>query len=207
MLLYFVYCSLVHLRRKKKGRELLFLTFQRRLNWIFHHSCASHKKQNIVLLAPNAGSLIDVRSRSPGLPVGSVDKRICLQFRRAWFDPWVGKSLEENGNHFSMLAWLIHGQRALAGYTVHGIAKSDTDLETNPPSPRIPSGPQIPNKQRLWRITHPHMPILFWLNLPHLLKQESGYVLYAWFSFSNSTQNSPLMFQSKYHQGDVLYQW
>ena len=29
--------------------------------------------------------------------------------------------------HSSILAWRIHGQRSLAGYTVHGVARAMTD--------------------------------------------------------------------------------
>ena len=42
---------------------------------------------------------------------------------------------KEMAAHSSILAWKIHGQRILAGYTVHGVTRVRQDLATKPPPP------------------------------------------------------------------------
>ena len=43
--------------------------------------------------------------------------------------PWWEDPLEEEmAPHSSILAWEFHGQRSLTGYTVHRVAKSQTQL-------------------------------------------------------------------------------
>ena len=51
-----------------------------------------------------------------------------LQGRRPWFDLWVGKIPQEKGiaTHSSILAWRIHGQRSLVGYSLWSRRESDT---------------------------------------------------------------------------------
>ena len=36
-------------------------------------------------------------------------------------------------SYSSILAWKSHGQRSLAGYTVHGVTRVRCDLATKPP--------------------------------------------------------------------------
>ena len=54
--------------------------------------------------------------------------RICPQYRRPGFDPWVGKIpwRREWQPTPVFFPGESHGQRNLAGYTVHGVAESDT---------------------------------------------------------------------------------
>ena len=65
-----------------------------------------------------------------GLPWWLRQWRICPQCRRLGFDPWLGQSPGE-GNGCSTPVFLpgeSRGQRSLVGYTVHGVAKSQTPL-------------------------------------------------------------------------------
>ena len=54
-------------------------------------------------------------------------QRICLQFRRPGFDPWVGKiSWRREWQPMPVfLAGEFHGQRSLAGYSSWGRKESD----------------------------------------------------------------------------------
>ena len=47
------------------------------------------------------------REREMVFPGGSDGKRICLQGRRPWSNPWVRKIPLEKGTYFSILAWRI----------------------------------------------------------------------------------------------------
>jgi len=51
----------------------------------------------------------------------------CRRLRRCGFHPWVGKiHLEkEMATHYSILAWEIHGQRNLVGYSPWSPKESD----------------------------------------------------------------------------------
>ena len=57
----------------------------------------------------------------------------CRRCRRHEFDPWVGKILWIRKWQPTpvFLPGKFHGQRRLAGYTVHGVAKSQTQLSTH----------------------------------------------------------------------------
>ena len=55
---------------------------------------------------------------------------VCLQCRRPGFDPWVGK-IPWRREWLPTPVFLlgeVHGQRSLAGYIVHGVVKSQTEL-------------------------------------------------------------------------------
>ena len=56
-------------------------------------------------------------------------QRICLQYGRPGFDSWVGK-IPWGRELPTPVFWPgeFHGQRSLAGYTVHGVTKSWTGL-------------------------------------------------------------------------------
>ena len=51
--------------------------------------------------------------------------RICLQFRRHRFDPWVGK-IPGGGNGNPFLPGECHGQKSLVGYNPYGHKELDT---------------------------------------------------------------------------------
>ena len=55
--------------------------------------------------------------------------RICLQFRKPGFDPWIGKITLEKGmaTHTVFFPGEFHGQGSLAGYSL-GFAKNQTQL-------------------------------------------------------------------------------
>ena len=59
------------------------------------------------------------------IPCSSDGKRIFLQCRRPRFDPWVGKILSRSKWQPTTLAWRIHGQRSLAGYSPWGCKELD----------------------------------------------------------------------------------
>ena len=62
-----------------------------------------------------------------GFPGGSDDKRICLQYRRPGFNPWVGK-IPWRREWLSSPVFLpgeSHGQRSLVGYSPWGRKESD----------------------------------------------------------------------------------
>ena len=63
-----------------------------------------------------------------GLPGGSDGKESAFYAGDlGWEDP-----LEKGiATHSNILAWRFHGQRNLAGYIVHGVAKSQTRLNRN----------------------------------------------------------------------------
>ena len=65
-----------------------------------------------------------------GLPGGSQGKRICLQYRRTGFDPWVGKIPWRRAWQLTPVFLLgkFHGQRCLR-VIVHGVSKSQTLLK------------------------------------------------------------------------------
>ena len=56
--------------------------------------------------------------------------RICLQWGRPGFDPWVGKIPWGREQLPIPVFWLgeFHGQRSLRGHTVHRVAKNQTRL-------------------------------------------------------------------------------
>ena len=62
--------------------------------------------------------------------------RIRLQCRRCRFNPWVGKILWSRKWHPTpvFLPEKFHGQRSLAGLTVHGVARVGHHLATKPPT-------------------------------------------------------------------------
>ena len=65
-------------------------------------------------------------------PDSSVDKRICLQCRRPWFSPWVGKTpWKRNGNplQYSCLENFLHREAWWA--IVHGVTKNRTQLSNS----------------------------------------------------------------------------
>ena len=68
-----------------------------------------------------------VFSSVKGFPGGSDDERICLQFRRPGFDPWVRKSpwRKECLPTPVLLPGESHGQGSLAGYSLWGCKESD----------------------------------------------------------------------------------
>ena len=51
-----------------------------------------------------------------------------MQETQVWSLGWEDPLEEEMATHSSILAWKFHAQRSLAGYTVHGVAKSQTWL-------------------------------------------------------------------------------
>ena len=58
-----------------------------------------------------------------------------LQCRKPGFDPWVRKipwRRKRQPNPVFLLGE-SHGQRGLAGYTVHGVMRTGPDLATKPP--------------------------------------------------------------------------
>ena len=62
------------------------------------------------------------------IPGGSDSKRICLQFRRPRFDPWVGK-IPWRREWLPTPAFFpgeFHGQRSLVGYSPWGCKELDT---------------------------------------------------------------------------------
>jgi len=64
----------------------------------------------------------------PGLPWWlSGEESACL-CRRCRFNPWVGKSTWRRKWQPTpvLLLGKSYGQKSLAGYTVHGVAESDT---------------------------------------------------------------------------------
>ena len=66
-----------------------------------------------------------------GFPYGSEGKKNCLQWGRTKFDPWVGKIPWRRAwlaTHCSILAWRIPLKRGAWYATVHGVAKSQTQL-------------------------------------------------------------------------------
>ena len=54
----------------------------------------------------------------------------CRRHKRQGFDPWAGKIPRKRTRQLTplFLSAKLHGQRSLAGYTVLGIAKSQTRL-------------------------------------------------------------------------------
>ena len=57
-----------------------------------------------------------------GFPDGSDGKKIHLQCRRPWFDPWVSKTLEKGmAAHSSILAWRTPWTEEPGEATVHGV--------------------------------------------------------------------------------------
>ena len=63
-----------------------------------------------------------------GLPGGTNDEPICQcrRHKRHGLDPWVGTIMGEvMATHSSTLAWEIHGQRSLAGYSPWGRKELD----------------------------------------------------------------------------------
>ena len=60
-------------------------------------------------------------------PGGSVDKRVCQQFRRPRFNPWVGKIPWRRKSQPTpvFLPGEFHGQRSLAGCSPWGHKESD----------------------------------------------------------------------------------
>ena len=65
-----------------------------------------------------------------GYPDSSVGKESTCQCRRHGFDPWSRKIpwRREGQLILIFLPEKSHGQRSLVGYTVHGVAKSQTQL-------------------------------------------------------------------------------
>ena len=51
-----------------------------------------------------------------------------MQETQVWSLRWEDLLEEEMATHSSILAWKFHAQRSLAGYRVHGVAKSQTRL-------------------------------------------------------------------------------
>ena len=78
-----------------------------------------------------------------GLPRWLSSKESACNAGDAGSTPGSGRSPGEgSGNHFQYACLAhSHGQRSLAGYTVHGIARVRHDLATNPPAPQIPKWP------------------------------------------------------------------
>ena len=76
------------------------------------------------------GGLYMVCTPESDFPCGSDVKSICLQCGRPGFNPWVGKiPLRRKWQPTPVfLPGKSHGQRRLAGYIVHGVAKSWTQL-------------------------------------------------------------------------------
>ena len=62
-----------------------------------------------------------------GLPWWLSWLRICLQYRRPWFDPWVGKILwrRERLPTPVFLPGEFHEERNLLGYSPWGLKESD----------------------------------------------------------------------------------
>ena len=63
--------------------------------------------------------------------------RICLQCRRPRFDSWVGKIPWEWQPTQVFLPGESHGQRSLAGYIVHDVARLGHDLATKTTKPTV----------------------------------------------------------------------
>ena len=66
-----------------------------------------------------------------GFPGGTDGKEPACQCRRCGFDSWVGKIPWRRAWQTTLvfLPGESHGQRSLAGYIVHGVAKSWTGLK------------------------------------------------------------------------------
>ena len=62
----------------------------------------------------------------------SQQQRICLQCKRCWFDPWVGKIPWMRAWQPSpvFLSGESHGCNSLAGYSLQGCKESDTTKAT-----------------------------------------------------------------------------
>jgi len=62
-----------------------------------------------------------------GLPCGLVGKKICLQFRRPGFNPWVRKIPRRRKWHPTpvFLPGEFHEQKSLEGYSPGGCKESD----------------------------------------------------------------------------------
>ena len=60
-----------------------------------------------------------------------------MQETQVRFLGWEDSLEKEMTTHSSILAWRIHGQRSLAGYTVHGVTRVGHDLLTKPPPQNI----------------------------------------------------------------------
>ena len=64
-----------------------------------------------------------------GLPRWLSCKESTCQSMRCRFDPWSGRSLEKGmATHFSILAWIFHGQRSLLGYSLRGHRQTLSDF-------------------------------------------------------------------------------
>ena len=77
---------------------------------------------------PLAGHLAHVLIQSDGMCIAQSKWFPAWESLGGWQEIlWTGlfsPSLEvEMANHSSILTWRIHGQRSLAGYTVHGVAR------------------------------------------------------------------------------------
>ena len=59
-----------------------------------------------------------------------------MQGMQLWFLTWEEPLEEEMATHSNILAWKIHGQRSLVGYSLQGHKEWDT---TEPPSTELPS--------------------------------------------------------------------
>ena len=71
-----------------------------------------------------------IYSGLPGSASGKESACQCKRCKRRRFDPWVGKSPWRRGvaTHSSILAWRIPTDRRAWRATVHGVAKSQTQL-------------------------------------------------------------------------------
>ena len=99
---------------------------------VLHHFL--HNKSHSLYLTPCALELRDISNFTAGslsVPCGSGSKESacqCRRCRRCGFDPWVGKiSWRRKWQSAPVfLPGKSHGQRSLAGYTLHEVAKSQT---------------------------------------------------------------------------------
>jgi len=69
-----------------------------------------------------------IKTFQRGLSWWLREKRICLQYRRPGFDPWVGK-ISWRREWLPTPVFLpgkSHGQRSLEGYSPQGSKESDT---------------------------------------------------------------------------------
>ena len=73
-----------------------------------------------------------------GFPCSSVGKDSACNAGDPGSIPGLGRFLGEgNDNPLQYFAWRIHGQRSLAGYTVHGVTRVGHNLSTKPPPQNI----------------------------------------------------------------------
>ena len=84
----------------------------------------------------SSGVNCDRPSKAVGFPPWLSGKESTCQCRRRGFDPWIGKMPWRRKWQPTPVfsPGKSHGQRSLAGYTVHGFADSDmTEQLTTPP--------------------------------------------------------------------------